>query len=103
MFQKFYTLRCYILFNYATLYSIQFFKFMIFIDCHKNSVFNYNLGLAGRTGLSNEFTPRVFNFLRNTLSPADTYRILKSAPPKQTFEACPFDAGIGIIASTLPN
>ena len=63
----------------------------------------YNRGLAGLIGLSKELTPRVFNFRRNTLSPAETYNTLKSAPPKQTFEACPFEGGIGSIASTLPN
>jgi hypothetical protein len=70
---------------------------------HFSFLLYYNLGFADLIGLSNALTPRVFNFLRNTLSPAETYNISKSFPPKQTFEAWPFDGGIGSIASTLPN
>src|SRR5262245_5764795 len=71
--------------------------------CTKLQLYFHSFGFAGLIGLSKEFTPRVFNFRRNTLSPADTYNTLKSVPPKQTFEACPFDGGIGRIASTRPN
>src|SRR4051812_8408843 len=68
-----------------------------------SNCFSYILGLTGLYGSRKEFAPCVFNFLRYTLSPQETYKMLNAAPPKQRFEACPFDGGIGIIAFTLPS
>jgi hypothetical protein len=64
---------------------------------------NYNLGVTGLYGPSKVFAPLVFNFLRNTLSPAETYNILKPAPPKHTFEVWLLDEGAGMIAFTRPS
>jgi hypothetical protein len=64
---------------------------------------NYNLGFAGFIGVAKVLAPLVFNLRRYTLSAEDTYNILKSGPPKQTLDACPFEGGTGMIAFTRPS
>lgn len=63
----------------------------------------YNLGTTGLIGLSKVLAPLVFNFLRYTLSPYETYSILKSRPPKQTLEGLNAESGNGNIAFTRPS
>ncbi len=58
---------------------------------------------AGLIGAANVFAPLVFNLRRNTLSPAATYRILKSGPPKHTLAVWLFAGGAGMIAFTRPS
>src|SRR6476469_8867726 len=64
---------------------------------------NYNLGLAGFTGASKAFTPRVFSLRRYTLSPQVTYIMLNAGPPKYKLEVWLFEGGVGKIAFTLPS
>ena len=63
----------------------------------------YIRGIAALIGVAKVFAPFVLSLRRNILSPAETYIILKSGPPKQRFDVCPLDGGAGIIALTLPN
>jgi hypothetical protein len=64
---------------------------------------NYILGFAGFLGIAKVLAPLVFNLRRYTLSAADTYNILKSGPPKQTLDVCPFEGGGAMMAFTRPS